>query len=614
MCLESLKRNENIILCLKILTKFIKETNIEQDELLKSLLFQQNSIVQLYCKNFTDYNTKIKGIVKNWNQDIDSIPLDNFTHSQNLKARLNFINTLLTNKLWLNSEMEPIDFLYDILIENANSEKDKLEFFKWIKRTIENKVESETEGKIFNLFNDKICKDVKSCQNLSIHAFDSYLRVFLNVNQSSGKLSYFQTENKKQQKGNQYSILVSVDPEELIGFDILWKIIFDSFSNEIMNKGIETLHILYTNIKMSESKNTDLSQKLLKKCISLIQQQIKSNISNEEKYNVIVKCLKILRLMIEESEKKGTARVKSHSGLLKHKVITLKVIDSTEKQSEFFIKVYGNTTMWDLKEILAKKVGVCVDFIKITIHKNDIENTDHGKTVIDMKLQENDCIKVQRNTLDSLIPQVELVLNNEVVPDCIKIFNDWYDFYSTEGKMTREDCARFVKAVTGSRDDISIDDPRIKGLFDTYDTNRDGLLEKEDFVGFYRECALRPDKKRVVWENMKTMGIRNDLKRLDEPYELYNSEKTLLPRYNLAHNEELFQTIFSLQDLDENIAKEASNFLYLITTNPNIYRQILFGIVETETVEWENQLDSKNIYKLIYALQIIESFLEDIES
>ena len=219
--------------------------------------------------------------------------------------------------------------------------------------------------------------------------------------------------------------------------------------------------------------------------------------------------------MMEESEKKGTARVKSHSGLLKHTVITLKVQDTTEKQSEFFIKIYGNTTMWDLKEILAKKVAVCVDFIKIIIFKNyEIENTDHGKTVIDMKISENDTIKVQRNTLDSLIPQVELLINGEVVPECIKIYNDWYDYYSTDDKMSKEECAKFVKAVTGTRDDIAVDDPRIKGLFDTYDKNKDGFLDREDFVGFYRECALKPEKKRVVWDNMKTMGVRNDLKRV----------------------------------------------------------------------------------------------------
>ena len=185
---------------MKILSKYIKDSNIVEDSLLRNLLFEENSLVNLYCKNFKDYNNKIKAIVKNWNQDIDLIPLDNFTHTQNLKARLNFINTLLSNKLWNESSIDPIDFLYLILIENANSEKDKLEFFKWIKTTIENKIEVETEEKIFKLFNDKICMDVKSCQNLSIHAFDSYLRVFLNVNQSGSKLTYFQTDSKKQQQ------------------------------------------------------------------------------------------------------------------------------------------------------------------------------------------------------------------------------------------------------------------------------------------------------------------------------------------------------------------------------------------------------------------------------
>ena len=199
MCLDSLEKNENIILCLKILTKYINDSNMDEDLLIKKLLFEENSIVKLFCKNFKDYNNKIKVIVKNWNQDIDLIPLDNFTHTQNLNARLNFINTLITKKLWNESSIDPIDFLYQILIENANSEIDKLEFFKWIKRTIENKIEVETEEKIFKLFNDRICMDVKSCQNLSIHAFDSYLRIFLNINQSGSKLSYFQTDNKKQQ-------------------------------------------------------------------------------------------------------------------------------------------------------------------------------------------------------------------------------------------------------------------------------------------------------------------------------------------------------------------------------------------------------------------------------
>jgi len=208
-----------------------------------------------------------------------------------------------------------------------------------------------------------------------------------------------------------------------------------------------------------------------------------------------------------------------------------------------------------------------------------------------------------------MIPQAELLnKNGQVVPQVIKVFNEWYDTYSTEGKMTREDCAKFVKSVTNARDDIANDDHRVNFLFSTYDVENIGICPREGFVSFYVEATRKPEKKLTVWENLKNMGYRNDLKRLDETYEFHNNEKTVLPRYKLSHNESFFNTIFYLQDLNENIAKEAFGFLCKITTNPTIYKNILDG-----SNNWEALLDAKNIYKLIYSLQIIESFLEDIE-
>ncbi len=90
-------------------------------------------------------------------------------------------------------------------------------------------------------------------------------------------------------------------------------------------------------------------------------------------------------------------------------------------------------------------------------------------------------------------------------------------------------------------------------------------------------------------------------------------DPTALPRYILAHDESLFNIIFYLQDLSDEIAKEAFNFLNIITTNPLIYKQIMFSGKDNKEINWESQLDEKNIYKLIYSLQIIESFLEEIE-
>lgn len=176
--------------------------------------------------------------------------------------------------------------------------------------------------------------------------------------------------------------------------------------------------------------------------------------------------------------------------------------------------------------------------------------------------------------------------------------------------MQKVDCVRFIKGVTQTKEEITVEDTRIQQLFATYDKSGSGCIEREGFIQFYKDSIFSPTKIKAVWDNLRSMGVRNDLKKMSDPYEYYNEDKTILPRYQLAHNEELFNTIFYLQDLDEAIAKEAFNFLCLISTNPTIYKQVLFA---DEKTDWNSLLNETNIYKLIYILQIVESFLEDIE-
>jgi len=107
---------------------------------------------------------------------------------------------------------------------------------------MENDLSHELIDKLFIIFTEKICKDKKSCQNLTFQAFESYLKVFLDKNQRKNLLKY-----NKIDRENIYDITsYCANPEQLEGFEALWKIIFDSFSIEIMNKGIEILHDLYT--------------------------------------------------------------------------------------------------------------------------------------------------------------------------------------------------------------------------------------------------------------------------------------------------------------------------------------------------------------------------------
>jgi hypothetical protein len=91
--------------------------------------------------------------------------------------------------------------------------------------------------------------------------------------------------------------------------------------------------------------------------------------------------------MIEESEKRGTAGVKSHTGLLKKKIVNIKAYSSINELRHFNLRLYGNTTMWELKEIISANVNYCIDFIRVVINGYELKNSDNGKTIINMNVR-----------------------------------------------------------------------------------------------------------------------------------------------------------------------------------------------------------------------------------
>jgi hypothetical protein len=204
--ISNLQNNKNSYLSLKLLGKFICEKNIDsqsqsdadvaeaqnklKDIFTEGILIKKN-IVDLFVKNFKDFKANAKNLIeiKNWNKDIDILPLDNFTYSENIRARLRFFNILIVKKIW-DSFDESIDFIFNIMINDSLSEKDSQEFYIWIKKFIEKNENMEIEEKIFDLFNNNICSDSKKCQNLSIQAFESYLKLFLDINKKNKFLDY----------------------------------------------------------------------------------------------------------------------------------------------------------------------------------------------------------------------------------------------------------------------------------------------------------------------------------------------------------------------------------------------------------------------------------------
>ena len=340
--------------------------------------------------------------------------------------------------------------------------------------------------------------------------------------------------------------------------------------------------------------------------------------------------LLVLQGLIEETEKKGTAGVISHSSILKSRKIVLNITNDIrsrfiihEMEQSFTLTVYANLTIWDLKILLAKRLNIIPEIIRLTLgtivtgqffnqnnHNSQSNNNnfkvitenDHGKTLSELKLNNNDKITLNKSDVIENIPKCNLLSNGELSTKAKYVFKQIFGNYSENGKMGRLECAKFATKAIGGSNTIPLTDIKVINMFNLYDKNKNDFIELEGFNQFFLD-ALEKNKSHVVWENLSCFNYRNDLKNFLEPIDDYNIDKQIMPRYIIAKNQEYFEEIFKLQDEENSTAKEASKFLSHICTNPNIYKNILTlnNITRDKKVDdydvWEEYLSTKNDYK-----------------
>lgn len=130
--------------------------------------------------------------------------------------------------------------------------------------------------------------------------------------------------------------------------------------------------------------------------------------------------------------------------------------------------------------------------------------------------------------------------------------------------MTPQSTTRFILGATNEL--IQPDDGRIKGLFAGYDTNKDDILVREEFLKFYTDAARdKPDR---VFDNLKNHFIRGDLLKLSQVYEDQSFAKNEMPRYTLSHNQAQFDTLISLLDRnDGTTSSQVWELIRMLATN-----------------------------------------------
>ena len=641
MCEEDLKSNNSSLLILQILSYLLNKYTWSNTELmfLKTPIedFTKNdNLLLLYKNNFNDYIKRIKELIKKNKsegetasgnlENNDNLIIDNYSHMINIQKRIEFLNDWIT---LIYPSFDFVLYLKDILLDNPVSINDTSIFYEFMKKYIsENKAnESEAKKEKKNQIKNQLFKMfIENNQSLmTMSEFKLFMAIFLGIN--SLKI-YYSIDND-----DNYEIHVISDINEIQEMDKLWNVIFQLKDEKVLNKAISIIFSIY--------KNKNQIDKLLNKCNELIKKEDSTS-------EIIDKCFKLLRIIIIESEKNYIIKTKSHSNLIKNSIIYLPLkmtskysniyysSDNEENPNDNMTEIFfGNTTLNEIKELLIIKGKMPLKYIEVSLSKeylsifkekdNKENKNEDSELLLDETYNNKSLMEILNNNYNQkltpnkiflfkhkIIERENLLVGNEFNPKFKEILKEWFkEFTEGTGKMDFNGCSRYIEKVTKSKESISMEDERIKEFFQVYDPDNLGYVTEEKFLEFYMK-SLTEGKEQIVWENLKTMGVREDLHKNDEQDEIPYIDNNKLPRYCLGNDKLFIETLFNLFNKLEN-KKEIFDFLFFLSTNKEIYDNILNNINKSEENDFEKIFGEKNkILEQLYTLTIIESILEDI--
>lgn len=148
----------------------------------------------------------------------------------------------------------------------------------------------------------------------------------------------------------------------------------------------------------------------------------------------------------------------------------------------------------------------------------DLKEIENGKTLAELRFKPNEVLTAFRRSAFSSakVPLMNLD-KTDISERARQVFTDWFGNCSklvdpndpnSRRVMDRSDGETFMRLATD--EDLS-KDGQLDQMFETYDLNKDGLLELEDFLSFWRNAIF--EKEEVVRVNLATYGYRYDLKR-----------------------------------------------------------------------------------------------------
>jgi hypothetical protein len=212
----------------------------------------------------------------------------------------------------------------------------------------------------------------------------------------------------------------------------------------------------------------------------------------------------------------------------------LKAGQNNKYRSKLEIGVYSNTTVFELRKLVGEHASRIYDgdtYIQNQpVHPSlirlfravgclDIKEIENGKTLGELKFKRNELLTAYRRSVYGATKSPLLNFDKTDLSERARqIFTEWFNTCSeledpmdpnSRRLMGAPGALRFIREATD--EEVSESDRQLTSMFEVYDRDRDGVLELEDFLSFWRASIY--DKEEVVRGNLATYGYRYDLRR-----------------------------------------------------------------------------------------------------
>eukprot|EP01083_Nonionella_stella_P157192 510061_1 len=205
--------------------------------------------------------------------------------------------------------------------------------------------------------------------------------------------------------------------------------------------------------------------------------------------------------------------------------------------------------------------------------------------------------------------QTQIMVFDEMVPGCIRVFKSIFTRYADGEKGTSMSRVAFAEYITSCGAEMA-SPQRLEQIFREFGEAGDyDWISFTGFLDFYKEAAQ--NRPHSVWKDIYSHGFDVVFRVIEigrkEDAERKNAHLDSLPGNILAETPEYFQILFDALNTPA-VAQTVWRLLMRIPTNPdrhNALQQLQCG--QGEKPDWEGLVDAKSPFRLIYSLQIIEN-------